>query len=112
MSHSYWHAQVSPLVPIIVPTLRMQELAVLVSQIATRLISSMYDTGKFYSVFNSHISVVPCTDGDIRLVNGVVVNEGRVEICINNTWGTVCDDSWGISDAVVTCSQLGFLSEG
>jgi hypothetical protein len=39
-------------------------------------------------------------------------NEGRVEMCYQNVWGAVYDQSWSQFDAAVACAQLNFSRTG
>ena len=48
----------------------------------------------------------------MRLVGGNSSLEGRVEVCFNGVWGTVCDDDWDYYDAVVVCRELGHSTVG
>ena len=63
------------------------------------------------------ICTLGCVRGDVRLVNGTnvtssVPREGRVEVCINGTFGSVCNKRWDSLDAGVVCRQLGYSSTG
>lgn len=61
--------------------------------------------------FTVPVNETACTDGNITLRDGVVSNEGRVEICFGGKWGTICDDRWGKEEAIVVCRQLGFMDD-
>ncbi len=70
---------------------------------------------------------VACIHGSVRIVNDDAdlanqlpefdfvqddVARGRVEVCLNNTFGTICDFMWNNLDASVVCNQLGFSPYG
>ena len=67
----------------------------------------MHEVCKFITSSRSQ-----CTDGDVTLVGGNGPHEGRVQVCTDGVWGTVCDDHWNDYDAVVVCRQLGYATEG
>lgn len=53
-----------------------------------------------------------CVDGSIRLADGSDEYEGRIEVCLFERWGTVCDHSWSTPHAEVVCRQLGLPTNG
>ena len=65
-----------------------------------------------------HVSIEACESGDVQLIGSVNNTEGRLEICVNEVWGTVCNDATTAGDpfdrnaAIVVCRQLGFPESG
>lgn len=62
---------------------------------------------------DSDVTETNCSNGEVRLVDHLqTVRDGRVEMCFNRVWGTVCRNQFHRSDAEVVCSQLSFNREG
>ena len=61
---------------------------------------------EYFSLFLAY-----CTNGAIRLGDGAKL-KGRVEVCINSTWHTICTHHWTAQEASVACSQLGYSPYG
>ena len=47
-----------------------------------------------------------CNEGDVRLVNGTVVGEGRLEVCAMGVWGRICAQNFRRSSARIACLQV------
>ena len=61
----------------------------------------------------SSTPMADCADGELRLVDGIdATNGGRLEICFNSAWGTICGDRFNQTEAAVACGQLGFSRQG
>ena len=60
----------------------------------------------------SDVKIVNCTEGEVRLVNGSSPNKGRVEICIDQSWATVCSNGFDYRESRVICGQLGYQRYG
>ena len=61
---------------------------------------------------NHLFSIANCTGGEMRLVDGFTYREGRVEVCVDGRWGTVCGEGWGDTEAGLVCARLGFPGQG
>ena len=64
--------------------------------------------------FDTQYKSLACTNGEVRLVGGSTNREGRVEVCVDGHWGTVCNKCSNIGKGIAgaACSRLGFPKLG
>ena len=53
-----------------------------------------------------------CKDGELRLHTTSAASGGRLDICYDGIWGSVCNEMWTATDARVACNQLGLPLAG
>ena len=66
----------------------------------------------FFTIADLTVESSNCTDYEISLVEGVTANEGKIKVCLNHFWGTVCDRYFDTTDANTICRQLGYQPHG
>ena len=57
-------------------------------------------------------SILACLEGELRFGGTNSVSGGHIEMCIQQSWTTVCSEYWDNLDASVLCRQLGFSPYG
>lgn len=60
----------------------------------------------YFTEYDDCFFLIECDNGDVRLAGGSSSIRGRVEMCYEGVWGTVCSNNWDQKDANVVCRQL------
>ena len=112
LRREWWTATETQAYLIAVAALRMQEWFVKVENAPCSKATPVNDD----ILIEQGTERANCSTGSIRLANATVTAdtvEGRVEVCINQAWGTVCSNRFDQEDAGTVCVVAGgFLRNG
>ena len=67
----------------------------------------MYTSLREYTFVSLFSIAQECNDTDIRLDDSTY--NGRVQICLEGHWNSLCYDNWDYTEAMVVCRQLGYI---
>ena len=60
----------------------------------------------YYEAYLLFLIIELCNDGEVKL-NNAQSQFGQVEVCVNQTWRTICAQGWTANNTKVVCRQLG-----
>ncbi|XP_076082552.1 scavenger receptor cysteine-rich domain superfamily protein-like [Mytilus galloprovincialis] len=60
----------------------------------------------YHTCDSNHEAGVLCRATNVRLSGGSHTMEGRVEIKIDGTWSSLCDEEWNDNEATIICKML------
>ena len=65
----------------------------------------------FWYFTDDKTNLAVCKDQDLRVQGGKNRWEGRLEVCYNQAWGTLCNNVYGEHAANIFCVRLNFDGE-
>ena len=113
-SHQMWMSVLLAVIIVILmlcvrTSLEVSHAVATLATLAVELSAVRCGVSTCVSRFLLNMVYVGCVDGQVRFMNASepsTTMEGRVEICFDNTYGTICDDLWNEEAARVACGGI------